>query len=50
MNTQRSENLGTYLQRFLRALNRSAATEGAETFNVEVTDEGLDPEDAQLLR
>lgn len=50
MTVQRSENLGAYLTQFLRALNRTAAVEGAETFAVEILDGGLDPEDVELLQ
>lgn len=50
MNAQRSENLGTYLREFLRALNRQAAVDGPDAFSVEVLDEGLPESDLSMLK
>lgn len=45
-----TDTLSAYLKRFYQAVNRRAAVDGAEAYEVEVVDAGLDPEEINLLR
>lgn len=45
-----TDTLSAYLKRFFQAVNRRAAVDGAEAYEVEVADTGLAPEEVDLLR
>lgn len=45
-----NETLGAYLRQLFRAVNRRAAVEGDAAYTVQIHDQGLDPEEIDLLR
>ncbi len=45
-----NETLGAYLRRLFRAVNRRAAVDGEDAYTVQVLDQGLDPEEIDLLK
>ena len=50
MNVQHFANLGGYLRDLARAVNRQAALQGSDAFNVELVDGGLTESDVTALR